>query len=307
MTTVKQPTITNVLVKATQRLTTAGCDTPRLDAEVLLAHILGQDRTWLFMVPHHLLTGEQQHRFEELLSRREQREPVAYLIGHKEFFGLDFLVDRRVLIPRPETELLVETALQIYGLQPVPARVFPTYDSKPSIQNPKPKIVDVGTGSGCIAIALAKHLPQASLLAIDASAEALQLARQNAIRHHVAERITFLQGSLLEPLPYPVDLIVSNPPYVSYTELGSAAVSPEVKLYEPALALAGGEDGLDVIRQLLLQARHKLNPGGSLLVEIGAGQGASVSQLARQNFPNAQIELKKDLAGLDRLLALKVL
>ena len=112
----KQPTITNVLGKATQRLTTAGCDTPRLDAEVLLAHILGQDRTWLFMVPHHLLTDEQQHRFEELLSRREQREPVAYLIGHREFFGLDFLVDRRVLIPRPETELLVETALRIYDL-----------------------------------------------------------------------------------------------------------------------------------------------------------------------------------------------
>jgi release factor glutamine methyltransferase len=306
--------VKTLLETATARLTTAGCDTPRLDAEVLLAHVLGQDRTWLFMVPHHLLTGEQQHRFEELLSRREQREPVAYLIGHKEFFGLDFLVDRRVLIPRPETELLVETALRIYDLRPVPARVFTIYDSKPSIQIPKPKIqnrkskiVDVGAGSGCIAIALAKYLPQASLLAIDASAEALQLARQNASRHNVAERITFLQGSLLEPLAQPVDLIVSNPPYVSCAELGSAAVSPEVKLHEPGLALAGGEDGLDVIRQLLLQARHKLNPGGSLLVEIGAGQGAIVSQLARQNFPNAQIELKKDLAGLDRLLALKVL
>jgi release factor glutamine methyltransferase len=162
----------------------------------------------------------------------------------------------------------------------------------------------VGTGSGCIAISLAKNLPEATFLAIDASAEALQLARRNAERHGVAEKITFLQGNLLHPLTSAVDLIVSNPPYVSNPEL--AAAMPEVSRYEPHLALDGGPDGLDVIRQLLAQAREKLNPGGGLLAEIGSNQGQAVAQLAKSHFPTANVQIKQDLAGLDRLLVVEL-
>jgi release factor glutamine methyltransferase len=300
----------NVLEAATQRLTAAGCDMPRLDAEVLLAYALQQDRTWLYTHPQFPLDDNQVNSFETLLRRREQREPVAYIVGVKEFFGLGFEVNPRVLIPRPETELLVETALHISGWRMADGRwrmangESPISNFQSKIQNPKSKIVDVGTGSGCIAISLAKNLPEATFLAIDASAEALQLARRNAERHGVADRITFLQGDLLQPLTSAVDLIVSNPPYVSSPEL--AAAMPEVSRFEPHLALDGGPDGLDVIRRLLAQAREKLNPGGALLVEIGSAQGQAVEQLARLPFPTANIQIEQDLAGLDRLLLVEL-
>ena len=278
--------VREVLVTASQRLAAAGCATPGLDAELLLAHTLGRERTWLYMYPQHRLQADQLAKFDELLYRRERREPVAYLIGHKEFFGLEFQVNRHVLIPRPETELLVETALALY-----PA-------------NTTLKIVDVGAGSGCIAITLAKHLPGARVLASDASTEALLLARQNARYHQVADRVAFLWGDLLQPVGQPVDLIVSNPPYVSRAELTETA--PEVRLYEPRPALDGGIDGLAVIRQLLTQAGKKLKPGGALLVEIGSSQGEQVIQLAGRHFAKAELTIKKDLAGLDRLLVVRL-
>lgn len=275
--------IRDVLAGAVERLSAAGCDTPRLDAEVLLAQAVGQERTWLYLHVSDPLDEDQLNQFETLLRRREGRESVAYLLGHKEFFGLEFEVNPHVLIPRPETELLVETAIEL------------------AIINEKFTIVDVGTGSGCIAVALAKHLPAASVTAIDASPEALRLARLNAERHDA--RITFLSGDLLEPVSEPVDLIVSNPPYVSRAEL--AAAMPEVGIYEPRLALDGGEDGLDVVQRLLPQAGEKLKPGGTLLVEIGSTQGTAVRQLAQIHFPRAVIQIKKDLAGLDRLLVVE--
>lgn len=280
----------DILAKAIHRLSTAGCDTPRLDAEVLLAHCLGRDRTWLYLHLSDPLEEHQLKQFETLLRRREQREPVAYIVGHEEFFGLEFQVNSYVLIPRPETELLVETAIQ-----------WSTVNNQLSIVNDKFTIVDVGTGSGCIAVALAKHVPAASIVAVDASPEAMHLARLNAERH--AARITFLSGDLLDPVEERVDLIVSNPPYVSRSDL--AAAMPEVSGYEPRLALDGGEDGLDVIRQLLSQAGEKLKPAGVLLVEIGSTQGPAVLQLAQTHFPGADIEVKKDLAGLDRLLVVE--
>jgi release factor glutamine methyltransferase len=279
-------TIQQILSNANRRLTDAGCDTPRLDAELLLAHTLHKNRTWLYTRPETSLTNEQVAAFETLLRRREQREPVAYLTGHREFYGLDFLVNSNVLIPRPETELLVETAIQL---------------SK--TMTPPLSIADIGTGSGCIAIALVKNIPNVHLYAVDVSEKALLVAQQNARQNDVTEQITFLQGNLLTPLTEPVDMIVSNPPYVSKSELGGAM--PEVKQYESALALDGGEDGLDVIQKLLSQAGEKLNPGGSVLVEIGAFQGAAVARLAQELFPNSQIEIKQDLAGLDRLLVVK--
>jgi len=324
---VKRKNVKTVLEIATHRLAAAGCDTSRLDAEVLLAHSLGnKDRTWLYVHALEPLEANQINTFEALLRRREQREPVAYIVGHKEFFGLEFEVNSHVLIPRPETELLIEMALRMANGEPA----IPSEPKAPwwraernhplgHVSNPRPsegqskiharqrgspksKIVDVGTGSGCIASALAKNLPIATFFAIDASPEALQLAQRNAKRHGVADRIAFLQGNLLQPLTSPVDLIVTNPPYVSHPELAAASISPEVSQYEPRLALDGGQDGLEVIRRLLPQAKAKLKPGGSLLVEIGSTQGQAVVQLAETYFPGANIQVKKDLAGLDRLL-----
>ncbi|MBE7468579.1 MAG: peptide chain release factor N(5)-glutamine methyltransferase [Anaerolineae bacterium] len=287
----------DILEKAIHRLSAVGCDTPRLDAEVLLAHSLGRERTWLYLHVSDSLDENQTNKFEALLHRREQREPVAYIVGYKEFFGLEFEVYSAVLIPRPETELLVETALEIYDLR------FTIYDFNTTSDSSQFTIADVGTGSGCIAIALAKHLPSVSIFALETSPAALSLARRNAEKHGVAASITFLSGDLLAGLTEPADLIVSNPPYVSRSEL--AAAMPEVSRYEPRLALDGGEDGLDVIRLLLPQAREKLKPGGALLVEIGSTQGPAVRQLAQFHFPGAAVEVKKDLAGLDRLLVVK--
>ncbi|MBN1995017.1 MAG: peptide chain release factor N(5)-glutamine methyltransferase [Anaerolineae bacterium] len=289
----------SILETAVQRLAQAQSDTPRLDAEVLLAHALHKDRAWLYTHSQAVPPSRQISRFHHLLTRRVQQEPVAYLIGHKEFFGLDFQVNRRVLIPRPETELLVETAIHIAaaikGCAPIGQP-----GSAPS--STPLSIADIGTGSGCIAIALAKHLAGVSVVAVDRSPEALQVARQNAARHGVADRISWVAGDLLQPLVYPFALIVSNPPYVSPAEL--AAAPPEVSRYEPRPALDGGRDGLDLIRRLLAQAPTKLAPGGSLLIEIGAGQGAAAAGLAGEYFPQAHLEIKKDLAGLDRLLVL---
>lgn len=320
--------VETALATGTRRLEAAGCETPRLDAQVLLAHVLGRDRTWLYTHPQAPLAENELARFNASICRRERREPVAYITGHKAFFGLDFEVTPAVLIPRPETELLVETALQIFkaqqaasiagATQPAQGALQPKADvhrqppavpqeSKNQSTPSTMTIADIGTGSGCIAITLAQHLPGAAVFGSDRSNQALKIARQNAIRHQVRDQITFLSGHLLEPLPAPVDLIVSNPPYISHAELVSPELAPEVRQYEPALALDGGDEGLELIQQLLAQARSKLKTGGSLLVEIGSGQGYAVSELARVYFPDAEIQIKKDLAGLDRLLAIRLL
>lgn len=275
------PTVREALTFGSQQLAQTGCDTPRLDAELLLAHILNRSRTWLYTYPATRLEKSQLNRFQRLLERRAGREPVAYITGSKPFFGLDFAVTPASLIPRPETELLIETAL-----------------ARPA---PPSTVADIGTGSGCIAVALARHWPRTRLLAVDICPKALTVARQNAIRHGVADRITFVRGDLLAPLSQPLDLIVSNPPYISRTEL--AELAPEVARYEPRLALDGGTDGLALIRLLLAQARTRLGPAGSLLVELGAAQGEAVYRLARQTFPEADCQIKQDLAGRDRLLA----
>ena len=277
----------DILTAAVKRLTKAGSDTPQLDAEVLLAHTLNKDRSWLYLHPEARLQEEQQHRFFNLVARRERREPVAYLVGCKEFFGLEFLVNADTLIPRPETELLVETALQY------------TAPDRPLT------IADIGTGSGCIAISLAKYRPRATIFAIDISSQALQVARQNAERYQLLDQITFLKGDLLSPLTAPVDLIVSNPPYIAQAELAPPFTPPEVHRYEPRTALAGGDDGLAIIRKLLPQARQKLNPTGLFLMEIGSTQGQAVKQLAKAQFSKAKIQIVKDLAGLDRLLVVQ--
>lgn len=278
--------IARILLGATDTLATAGCDSPRLDAEVLLAHVLGRERSWLYAHPEHLLSPRQLSLYQSLVSRRARREPVAYLTGHKEFFGLDFVVTPDVLIPRPETEHLVEWALQLAGAMPSPL-----------------SITDVGTGNGAIAVTLAVHLPHIRVVATDTSPAALAVARRNADRHGVAGRVRCVQGDLLAPLVGRFHLIVANPPYLSHADL--AAAPPEVAGWEPRAALDGGPDGLAVIRRLLTMAPDWLHPNGVLLVEIGASQGPEALNLARHHFPQARIEVARDYAGLDRLLVVR--
>ena len=291
-------TITAAVASAAQRLVRAGCDTPQLDAEVLLAYTLQEERSRLYLKPEARLDQAQLVTFSRLIARREKREPVAYIVGHKAFFALDFLVNRHVLVPRPETELLVETALELMNDQTGPRAAEADGDMRRVI-------ADVGTGSGCIAIALARHITSATVFASDISVQALKLARRNAGRLGVSSNIRFMVGDLLTPYGVALDLIVSNPPYVSQVELESPGTAPEIGLYEPSLALDGGLNGLDIIRRVLSQAKKRLKSNGSLLVEIGSDQGQSIIELGRIHFPQASIEIKQDLAGLDRLLVVK--
>ena len=259
----------------------------RLDAELLLAYTLGLNRAAILAQPDRPLSPKELTRFRDLVARRAAREPLPYITGRREFFGLDFAVDARVLIPRPETELLVEHALRITRRVAGPV-----------------EIADVGAGSGAIAVTLAVRLPHATVYALDESAGALAVTAENARRHNVAGRVQCRQGDLLAPLPGPVDLIAANLPYVTTAEW--LALPPELHDYEPRAALDGGPDGLDAIRRLLAAAGPYLHPGGALLLEIGASQGVAVTTLARRCFPAAGVQLHRDYAGLDRLVIVQL-
>lgn len=257
-------------------------DAPRLTAELLLAHVLSSTRVKLFMDLDRPLTKEELAAYRGLIQRRMAGEPTQYLIGHKEFFGRRFAVDRRVLIPRSETELLVEGAL----------RVLP--------KDTPVRVLDLCTGSGCVALSIAAERPLASVWATDVSTDALQLARANAESLGVAGRVTFFEGSLLAPLPGDArfHVIVSNPPYIPTGEL--ASLQREVQ-QEPRLALDGGADGLAVIRPLVEAAGPRLAPGGWLALEIAEDQGARVKALFEAaGLVEARIE--QDLARHDRLV-----
>lgn len=278
--------VRQALAQAFRALGSAGVDSPRLDAELLLAHVLEINRAAVLARPDYRLTPKQLTAYRYLMERRAAREPLAYILGYREFFGLDFAVDPHVLIPRPETELLVEEALRL---------------ARPK---PSPLVADVGAGSGAIAVSLAVHLPQATVYALDDSPQALAVTAENAHRHGVTERIRCLSGNLLVPLPEPVDLITANLPYVATPEWEDLA--PEIRNYEPRAALDGGPDGLDLIRSLLAAASKKLRSEGAILLEIGASQGQAVTTLAQQQFPLAKIGLHQDYAGLDRLLVVQL-
>jgi len=251
-----------------------------LEAELLLRHTLKLDRAALYTEPDRLLTKRQEENYRQFIERRLQGEPSAYITGHREFFGLDFFVNKNVLIPRPETELLVEQTILRAG----------------NYQNPV--IVDVGTGCGAIAVSLAVHLPQAKIYAIDISPAALQVARRNYRKHKVGNKITFLAGDLLEPLPAPADIIAANLPYVLTTDVPKVNTSG----FEPMLALDGGVDGMDVIKRLILQAKDKLQPGGCLLMEIGMGQSKATADLLESIYPTAKIDIVPDLSGIERVV-----
>jgi release factor glutamine methyltransferase len=264
-------------------------DTPELDASVLIARVINKPRTYVMAYPELTLTAEQEKQLNESMLRLEKGEPFPYIIGHWEFFGLDFDLTPDVLIPRPETELLVEKA--IVWLQ----------------QNPTRKnIVDIGTGSGAIAVSLAVNIPDADILATDISSKALQVAKQNAIKHGVSERIEFIECDLLpQPLPRQergVNLLCANLPYIPTQTLSGLRVFGR----EPTAALDGGADGLDLFRRLLQIAPQWLAPNALILLEVEATLGVQVLELARNIFARAEIRLHQDLTGRDRLLEISL-
>jgi release factor glutamine methyltransferase len=279
--------VVSALHAATQYLTQAGADSPRLTAEALLAHVLGLARAQLLARPEHPVRPEEQARFHSLVARAAQGEPLAYLTGRREFHGLDFMVDARVLVPRPETELLVDRALAYLQSQPETADRH---------------VADVGTGSGCIAVTLAVKCPSARVTALDISEDALAVARLNAERHGVNGRVTFSESDLLASMRYlssAFQVLCANLPYVPSDELDTL---PVVR-HEPRRALDGGPDGLLWVRRLLVDAPRAMKPGGLVLLEIGAGQGGTAAALAREAFPRARVEVHPDYAGLDRIVS----
>lgn len=285
-------TIREVLNSARTRLRAAEISSADLDAAVLLGYVLGVDRAALYAHPERALPPEAQAAFASLIARRLQGEPVAYLTGHKEFLGLDFLTDRRALIPRPETELLVEMALAEVRRRGEEALAGL-------------RVVDVGTGGGAVAIALAAHEPRLPLIyATDISAEALALASENARRLGVAPRLCLLQGDLLEPLPEPVDVLLANLPYISPDE--REMLAPDVRDYEPHLALFGADDGLGHIQRLLASAPPRLKPEAVLLLEFGYQQRARLAELISDLLPDARVRFISDYAGWDRLVEIRM-
>lgn len=242
---------------AVSRLTAEQVPSPQMNAELLLRFVLGCDRAYLFAHPERELTADEQSRYEAALAERARGVPAQYITGHQEFWGMDLIVTPAVLIPRPETEHLIETVLQLEN------------------SGSRPRIADVGTGSGCIALALAKELPNAEIYATDTSAAALEIARANAARHQLEARIQFLQSDLLSGLEPPFDLIVSNPPYVGESE----EVQLEVRKFEPRSAVFGGPKGTEVITRLIPQARELLRSGGALVLEVSGSIADQVLRL----------------------------
>jgi release factor glutamine methyltransferase len=273
-------TVLRVLQWTQGRFSERGLRTPRLDAEVLLAHVLGKDRVGLYTHFDQPLKAEELTQYRELIKRRLAGEPVAYLVGKREFRSLELEVDARVLVPRPETETVIDVALELLG------------------EADAPRIVDVGTGSGAIALALAKAKPQAVVRAVDRSPEAAEVARKNAERLGLPVEVRV--GDLLDPVgpDAPFDLIASNPPYIPSGEIPS--LPPEVRK-EPMLALDGGPDGLAVIGRLVPAAFALLAPGGSLVLELGAGQAPRVQEILR-GAGFVDVGARTDLAQIERVV-----
>lgn len=282
----QDPSIGETLVWATALLKSGGVDTPRVDAECLLASLLSSPRLHLYAAKEERLPAALCEAYRTLILRRRARVPLAYLTGMKEFWSLAFKVTPAVLIPRPETEVLVETALTRVACLMAPV------------------IVDVGTGSGVIAVTMAKMLPRARVYATDISEDALQVAGENARAHGVVEQIAFLQGDLVEAvrardLSGRCDLIISNPPYVATGDLG--ALPPEVR-YEPVEALDGGPDGLRYHRRLIRAAPALLRPGGYLALEIAPGQGSALAKSVHDRGDFTDVAVMPDLSGRQRVI-----
>ena len=275
-----------------------------LAAELLLLHVFGHDRTWLYAHPEEVVSDENVQRFFALIARRAVGQPTQHLTGKQEFWGIEFEVTPDVLIPRPETEHVIEVALDRLAVRELRAGRRQTTTGEGFW------IADVGTGSGCIAIALAKELPRANFCATDISQKALVVARRNAARHSVADRISFIEGNLLEPLtvsplatrhsPLLFDAILSNPPYVGRRE--AATLPREVREHEPEVALYGGEEGHELYAALIAQAAQHLQPDGILVLEMGHNSLPAVRPLL-DAAPWTNVGVTNDLAGIPRVLA----
>jgi len=284
-------TIRRALQNARAQLDAERVDAPTLTARLLMATVLERSKEWLLAHDDEPHDGAARERYEALLRRVVAHEPLAYVLGVREFYGLALHVDARVLIPRPETEMLVERALA--ALSGV-SRATSGFD-----------LFDIGTGSGAVAIAVAKHAPDARVLASDVSADALDVARENARRHGVAERITFVQSDLLRAIDGLPVVLTANLPYVTREEIDG--LPPEIQEHEPRVALDGGEDGLDLVRALLGQIAERRATQRQLIAayfEIGASQGAAAAAAARRLTPDAHAEMLRDLGARDRVLAL---
>ncbi len=280
-------TLKQALTSAIAELEANAVGSPRMNAEVLLMFTIGCDRAYLYSHPERELTGNEQARYDEAIVRRASGYPSQYITGHQEFWGLDLIVSPAVLIPRPETEHIVEVVVEIARAADYRKR------------NGRPKLVDVGTGSGAIALALAKELPNAHVLATDVSAEALEVARANAARLQLESRIHFQQSDVLESVSRDgsFDFVVSNPPYVALSEADK--VQDVVKKFEPKTAVFAGEHGLDVIRRLIPQAHEALRPGGYLVMEIGYSMSEQVIAIMDGY---EEVHAVPDLAGIPRVI-----
>lgn len=288
----------DAIADAAAKLSAAGVDAPKLVAQVLMAHTLGVPRASVVVSsPARPLQPHQLSAYRTLVARCVTGEPMAYVVGATEFYGLEFVIDRRALIPRPETEHLVEMVLARIKANPASSATRQT-------SSLKAPIVDVGTGSGCIVVSLAVKLPEARLIGTDISSNALALATENARRHKVNSRIQFLRGDLLTPVPVRAEGIVANLPYVTTAEWERSPRN--IRDHEPRAALDGGPDGLTYFRRLLSQAPQRVKPDGWLLLEIGATQGQAVAALARQTFPLAAVNLHRDYAGLTRIVEIQL-
>ncbi|MCH7552508.1 MAG: peptide chain release factor N(5)-glutamine methyltransferase [Chloroflexi bacterium] len=268
-------------------LAAVGVEDAALEAEVLLMRATGLDRVHLIADAHDEVSQDAQKRLRPLVDRRVSREPLAYITGTREFYGLDFVVDSRVLVPRQETETLVEVALDLL---------------RRNEQQEPWHIVDVGTGSGAIAVSLAVELPDAYITAIDRSKDALSLAALNAQRHGVERRVRCVHGDLLDEAPDDFDLLVANLPYVSNVEWES--LQPEIRLFEPKDALVPGETGLEAVTRLLTALARRCSMPRWAVLELGAGQAPAMAAVAERLLPGATVETYRDLAGLERGLTL---
>lgn len=274
-------TLKEALSHARGTLEKSNIEDAPLEAELLLRHTLKINRTQLYLVFEEELSPRDEKAFGELVERRLSGEPTAYITGRREFYRRDFYVNPHTLIPRPESEVLVERALNI------------AQERQPH------SIADIGTGCGAIAITLALEIPKARIYATDLSAKALEVATVNCQRHGVADKVYLLEGNMLEPLPEAVDLIVANLPYV-----GRAEIAPGN--FEPALALDGGAKGTEMIARLCRQAKGRLSDNGTMLLEVGQGQSGEITALLKSLFPDSAVEAFPDLGGIERVVSLSL-
>ena len=276
--------VREIIQRCHHELEAIGIPDARLEAEVMVMNVMRMPRQDLFAHQEDEATTQHEQDIQGILDRRRTREPLAYILGYREFYGINLLVNSDVMVPRPETETMVEHAL---------------FMALMGMESAQLVIADVGTGAGAIAINLAIHIPAARIYAVDLTDPVLNVASYNIRSHNVADRVTLCQGDLLEPVPEKVDLIVANLPYIPSARIPT--LQPEVQ-WEPRTALDGGEDGLDLVRRMMAQATARLNEQGIILLELDPEQMPVASEIALRNFPEATVSVEQDLARRDRIL-----